>query len=75
MIYTNKLSILKLFLPKIVGIVGLDIELEKLIQNFVTLENINVKTARTKSADDQNTKRSEEQPVEIDDTQQQCLLK
>ena len=75
MIYTNKLSILKLLLPKIVGIVGLDIELEKLIQNFVTLENINVKTARTKSADDQNTKRSEEQPVEIDDTQQQCLLK
>ena len=75
MIYTNKLSILKLFLPKIVGIVGLDIELEKLIQNFVTLENINVKTARTKSADDQNTKRSEEQPVEIDDTQQQFLLK
>ena len=71
MIYTNNLSILKLFLPKIVGIVGLDIELEKLIQNFVTLENINVKTARTKSADDQNTKRSEEQPVEIDDTQQQ----
>ena len=70
MIYTNNLSILKLFLPKIVGIVGLDIELEKLIQNFVTLENINVKTARTKSADDQNTKRSEEQPVEIDDTQQ-----
>ena len=70
MIYTNKLSILKLFLPEIVGIVGLDIELEKLIQNFVTLENINVKTARTKSADDQNTKRSEEQPVEIDDTQQ-----
>ena len=62
MIYTNNLSILKLFLPKIVGIVGLDIELEKLIQNFVTLENINVKTARTKSADDQNTKRSEEQP-------------
>ena len=75
MIYTNKLSILKLLLPKIVGIVGLDIELEKLIQNFVTLENINVKTARTKSADDQNTKRSEEQPVEIDDTQQQFLLK